>query len=165
MQRALFLIPVLSLCSCTGEDRPTLFQGNPILRGGDPDSVVLTIDNPAYPAVLLVHEKGAVNIGIFQPKTGSPVLTLRDNNNDGVFDLLTYTAVSDTGEALVSVEDYGMNGQPDFILNFRDHNAAVYVDDTWYPVAGVGTGDVTVEINGQILSLVEVVSKLRENSP
>ena len=165
MQRKLFLIPMLSLCSCMGEDRPTSFQGEPIVKGGDPHAVVLTIDDPAYPAVLLTYEKGAVGIGIFQPRTGSPVLTLRDDNNDGVFDLLTYTALSDTGEALIEVVDYGMDGQPDFILNLRESNATVYVDGTWHPVAGVGTDDVTVEINGQIRSLVEVVPKLREYSP
>jgi hypothetical protein len=68
------------MASCTTDENPATFQGEPLIAGADPEAVVRTIDLPDYPAVFLLHEKGAVNIGIFQPKTGSPVLQLRDDN-------------------------------------------------------------------------------------
>jgi hypothetical protein len=131
------------------------------MSGSDPNAVVRTIDEPDYPAVLLTHENGVVGIGIFQSETGSPVLTLRDDNNDGVFDLLTYYALSGSGESLVDVEDYGMDGQPDLILNHKIPSASVFVDGRWYEAEGVGTDSVTVEIAGKRVSLKDVVAELR----
>ena len=148
------------LASCTTDENPTTLQGEPLVSGADPDAVVRTIDLPDYPAVFLVHEKGAVNIGIFQPETGSPVLQLRDDNNDGIFDLLTYSALSEAGEVLVNVEDWGMDGQPDLILNHQDSSASVFVDGSWHEVDGIGTRDVTVLLDGKRVALKEIVTTL-----
>lgn len=148
------------LASCTIDENPATFQGEPVSSGGDTGVVFRTIDLPDYPAVSLVHEKGAVGIGIFQPETGSPVLQLRDDDNDGIFDLLTYSALSETGEVLVDVEDWGMDGQPDFIHNYQDSSASVFVNGSWYEVDGIGTRDVTVLLDGERVALKELVTTL-----
>ena len=157
------LVPVL-LVSCTGDENPTTFQNEPLISGLDPNAVVRTIDEPDYPSVLLTNENGAVGVGIFQPETGSPVLTLRDDNNDGVFDLLTYSALSASGESLVDVDDYGMDGQPDLILNYEDKTASVFVDGQWHSVDGVATNDATVLLNDKRVSLAEVLNTIRQSN-
>ncbi len=89
---------------------------------------------------------------------------MRDDDNDGVFDLLTYSALSESGQTLVDVEDYGMDGQPDFILNYEDSTASVFVDGRWHDVEGIGTDSVTVLLNGEQIPLSEVVTDLRERN-
>lgn len=150
----------VALTSCTGKSDPESFQGDPLIASADPNAVVHTIDDSDYPAVLLTAEKGAVGIGIFQSRTGSPAVTLRDADNDGVFDLLTYSALSESGENLVDVEDYGMDGQPDFILDHKAQSARVFVNGMWHEVDGVGTQSVTVDIEGNEFSLDEVLTAL-----
>ena len=157
------LAPVV-LTSCTANENPTTFQNEPLISGSDPNAVVRTIDEPDYPAVLLTHENGVVGVGIFQPETGSPVLTLRDDNNDGVFDLLTYSALSESGESLVDVDDYGMDGQPDLILNYQDKTASVFVEGHWHSVDGVATNDATVLLNDKRVSLAEVLNTIRQSN-
>ena len=153
---------LVTLASCTDKTNTDTFQGEPLIQASAPDAVVHTIDDPRYPAVLLTHEKGAVGIGIFQPVTRSPVLTLRDDDNDGVFDLLTYSALSKSGESQVDVEDYGMDGQPDFILNHEKSTASVFVDGEWHEVIGVGTHSATVLLNGEQIPLDAVMSRIRK---
>lgn len=88
---------VVALTSCNANDSPETLQGEPVIAGSDPNAFVRTIDESDYPAVVLTAEKGAVGIGVFQPQTGGPVLTMRDDDSDGVFDLLTYSALSESG--------------------------------------------------------------------
>lgn len=153
---------LLVLASCTARQNPTTFQNEPLISGADPNAIVRTIDEPDYPAIMLTHENGVVGIGIFQPETGRPVLTLRDDNNDGVFDLLRYSALSESGESLVEVEDYGMDGQPDLILNYQDKTASVFVDGDWHTVDGVTTNGATVLLDDERVSLSEVLNALRQ---
>gem|GEM_PF-3681473 len=150
----------LMLASCAGDDQPTTFQGGALVSGSDSNSVVLTIDDARYPAVALIEEHGVVGLGVFQKETGSPVLTLRDADNDGVFDLLTYSSLSASGESLVDVEDYGMDGQPDFILNHQESSASVFVDGQWHDVDGVGTDQVSVMIGTERVALRDVLAGL-----
>ena len=161
LKTTFYLAVITILASCTGKNSPDTFQGEPLTAGSGPNAVLHTIDDPDYPAVLLTHEKGSVGIGVFQAETGSPVLTLRDDDNDGVFDLLTYSALSKSGETLVDVEDYGMDGQPDLILNHEDSTASVSVADKWHGVDGVGTDSVTVLLDGERVPLKEIIIELR----
>jgi hypothetical protein len=140
---------------------PTL-RGEPVQRGKNPNSVVATIDLPHLPMVLLTSEKGEVDLGIFQADTGKPYVTLRDANEDGVFDLLTYSSLSATGEVRVEIEDYGMDGQPDFILNHVEACASVFYRGSWHAVLNFGKGQAaTVEIEGKSLPLEDVMNELR----
>lgn len=103
-----------------------------------------------------------MGVGIFQPETGSLDLTLRDDNNDGVFDLLTYSTLSESGKSLVDVDDCGMDGQPDWILNYQDKTASVFVDGHWHSVDGIATNDATVLLNGKRVPLAEVLGTIRQ---
>jgi len=150
----------MMLASCTGDDQPTTFRGEALMSGSDSNAVILTIDDARYPSVLLSQEHGVVALGVFQKQTGSPALTLRDADNDGVFDLLTYSSLSASGELLVDVEDYGMDGQPDFILNHQESSASVFVDGEWHNVDGVGTDQVSVMIGNERVALKDVLAKI-----
>jgi hypothetical protein len=107
-----------------------------------------------------MSERGKISVGVFQAGTCSPYLQLGDRDADGVFDLLTYSALSEDGENLVDVEDYGMNGQPDFILNHAASTASVFYHGTWYSVDGIGGGSPSVEIDGERRSLKEVLDEI-----
>ncbi|MEM9386433.1 MAG: hypothetical protein AAGA68_15360 [Pseudomonadota bacterium] len=156
---ALVLIVATYMSACDQEIAATTFQGQP-LRGGTPDAVVLTIDDQRLPSVLVSRSKGSVNLGVFQANTHAPMLTLRDQDNDGVMDLLTYSALSADGKVLVAVEDYGMDGQPDFIFNRQARSAQVFYRGHWRKVDGVGTGSTTVDVEGDRLPLTRVMGEI-----
>ncbi len=162
MTRVFALVAVVVLVSCESTEYAPTLNGNPVIKGGDPNAVYDTIDLPDLPTVSLTSENGKVGLGVFQAKTGIPYLTLGDADNDGVFDLLTYSSLSVDGELLVKVEDYGMDGQPDFIVNFRESSASVFYNGTWLAVTGIGLGGQppTVDIDGDIRPLDEVLVEI-----
>ncbi len=160
MKKFIALFASVALSSCTSSDNPSTFQNEPLISGADATTVVRTIDEPRYPSVMLMEENGAVGIGVFQLGTGSPVLTVRDDDNNGVFDLLTYSSVTESGEVLVEVDDYGMDGQPDFILNYHESSAKVYFEGEWLTVEGIGSSNATVMIGGQSVRLGDVLDEI-----
>lgn len=149
-------------CAPCSVSPPETFQGELILAGADPDAVSDTIDLPNLPSVSVSSVNGKTGVGIFQANTGQPYLTLGDTDSDGVFDMLTYSSLSADGEVLVDVEDYGMDGQPDFILNFKDNSASVFYNGVWLPVSGVGLEPpgATVEIEGENRPLNDVLAEI-----
>jgi hypothetical protein len=122
---------------------------------------IATIDRSGQPAVMMTYSESDVALAIFQAGTGKPYLTLRDSDGDGAFDLLTYSSLSASGEWLGEVEDYGMDGQPDYILNVKEKAAKVFYNGSWYPVSGIGsTAGASVSINGKTVPLDEVLAEL-----
>ena len=162
MTRVFALVAVIGLVACESTKNAPTLNGNPIIRGGDPNAVYDTIDLPDLPSVILTSENGKVGLGVFQAKTGIPYLSVGDADNDGAFDFLTYSSLSVDGELLVEVEDYGMDGQPDFILNYRESSASVFYNGTWLAVTGIGPGGEppTVDIDGDIRPLDEVLVEI-----
>ena len=119
------------------------------------------IERPGLPSLHLTAEDGKVGVGIFQAGTGRPYLTLGDTDNDGVFDMLTYSSLNAGGKVLAVVEDFGMDGQPDLIINFEESTGSIYYDGKWRPILGIGTGKSSyIEIDGTTRGLDEVVSEL-----
>ena len=119
------------------------------------------IEISLVPTVFLRSDGNSTGLAIFQSKTGAPYLTVTDSDNDGIFDLLTYSSLSEDGEALVDVEDYGMDGQPDFILRNTDSSASVFYEGRWLPVNGIGSGrNATVLVNGKERDLAEVLAEV-----
>ena len=118
----------------------SLFAGKYSLKVPTGSAFAETIANPGLPNVLATSERGKTSVAVFQTGTCSPYLQLGDRDSDGVFDILTYSALSEDGEILVNVEDYGMDGQPDLILNHTEATASVFYQGAWYPVDGVGGG-------------------------
>ena len=151
----------LLMASCSSNDDGLTLCRESIEMGSDPDALVATIDNPQLPGVFVVSERGKTSVGIFQTGTCVPYLQLGDRDSDGVFDLLTYSALSKDGKVLATVEDYGMDGQPDYILDFTNSTASVFYRGSWYPVAGIGEGGEgpTVEIDGNRRSLRDVLEE------
>ena len=161
MARIVLFVVVLTLVACSPSHEPPTLCGEPVVHGAAPIAIVDTVDLPNLPNVFLSKENGKVGIGVFQAGTCEPYLTLRDADDDGVFDLLTYSSLSPDGEVLVEVEDYGMDGQPDFILDVESSSATVFYHGSWYPVSGIGTGNTaTVEIEGRSRPLQDILKEL-----
>ena len=121
-----------------------------------------SIELPGMPTVFLSSHKGTIHLGVFQANTGEPYVVFGDTDSDGVFDMLTYSSLSADGEWLAEVEDYGMDGQPDFILNFEKNSGSVFYDGAWREVRGLGpeTPRATVEIEGEIRLLKDVLAEI-----
>ena len=159
MMRPLIVVLLVSY-GCGGTDKGETFQGESVLGEGSGTLVIDKIDRAGLPAVLLTSTEAKVDLGIFQAQTGQPFLTLRDSDNDGVFDLLTYSSLSVTGEVLVVVEDYGMDGQPNLIMNHREKKASVFYQGTWHEVIGVGSGQAaSIVIDGKSLLLKDILDE------
>jgi hypothetical protein len=149
-------------CTHYSDSRPQSFQGDPVLVGSDPDVVTDVIDLPGLPTALLTSAKGKTGLAVFQANTGEPYVTLGDMDGDGVFDMLVYYSLSAVGETLATVEDYGMDGQPDFILNFEDNTGSVFYDGSWRDVRDLGpkSPSATVEIDGEDRLLSDVLTEI-----
>lgn len=149
-------------CAPHFDSRPQTFQGDPILGGSDSGVVTDVIDLPGLPTALLTSAKGKTGLAVFQANTGEPYLTLGDTDGDGVFDMLVYYSLSAGGETLATVEDYGMDGQPDFILNFEDNTGSVFYEGSWREVHDLGpnTPSATVEIDGEVRLLKDVLTEI-----
>ena len=159
------IIASIMVCGCGGNDNAQTFQGEPVLGRDGVNVVTDKIDRAGLPAVFLTSTEGNVELGVFQAETGKPYLTLRDSDGDGVFDLLTYSTLSESGEVLVEVEDYGMDGQPDLILNHTEKKASVFYQSSWHEVSGVGTDQpASIEIDGQSLLLEDVLDEVGRNA-
>jgi len=164
MSRAVIIGAIVLVFGCVpSDDLPTL-NGNSV-AGGTSDTVVETIDIPHLPTVLLQSDGTSTELAMFQAETGAPYLTVRDSDNDGLLDLLTYSSLSEDGDVLVDVEDYGMDGQPDFIVRHKDSSASVFYEGQWLPVSGIGTGQTaTVVVNGEERTLADVLDELGRNA-
>ncbi|MDJ0710461.1 MAG: hypothetical protein QNJ14_08730 [Woeseiaceae bacterium] len=149
-------------CAPYSESRPQTFQGDTFSAGSDPDVVTDAIDLPGLPAVLLVSAKGNTSLAVFQANTGEPYVTFGDTDSDGVFDMLMYFSLSADGEMLALVEDYGMDGQPDFILNFQNSTGSVFYEGSWRKVRDLGweTPSATIDIDGENRLLHEVLTEI-----
>jgi len=164
MTRIIFVLAASWMVGCApcAVSPPQTFQGEPIFSFSDSEVVFDTIDLPGLPAVWFTSHKGTISLAVFQANTGQPYLTLGDTDSDGVFDMLTYSSLSADGELLVEVEDYGMDGQPDFILNLEKNSGSVFYDGAWREVRGLGppTSRGTVEIEGEIRLLTDVLAEI-----
>jgi len=155
----------ISSWSCTVEDDGPTLGGDRIQRGGDSSVIIEAIDHPGLPSVLLTSSELEFSLGIYQANTGKPYVTLRDADGDGVFDILTYSSLSKSGDILVDVEDYGMDGQPDFILNHREAKASVYYQGAWHDVSGIGTDrPAIVNVDGTSLLLEDILDEVGRNA-
>lgn len=162
MFRAILFSLSLVIVACSPQSNQVSLCGEPIEKVGDQGAFSATIDHPELPGVFVKSERGKVSVGIFQTGTCEPYLQLGDSDSDGVFDLLTYSALSQDGELLVDVEDYGMDGQPEFILNHSNSTASVFYQGSWYTVEGIGPNGEkpSVSIKGQRRLLADVLEEI-----
>lgn len=161
MSRSLTLLAVLGLVSCSPRDDSPTLLGEPVHDTADPNEIIETIDVPNLPNVLLTAANGEVALGIYQAKTGQPHVTLKDANGDGVIDLITYASLSENGDLLAEVEDYGMDGQPDFIVDYQTNSGSIFYLGAWRDVSGLGGGGTpTIEVDGERREIEDVLAEL-----
>jgi len=164
MLKSTVLFSVILLAGCSFNTTPQTFGGEEIIQAGSKDTFIETIDHPDYPSVLLSSDHKSIAVGIYQAKTGQPYAVFSDKNGDGVFDLLTYSLLSQDGELLVEIEDYGMDGQADFRIDFKNSTASVYYKGKWRNVEGIGTEKRTVTLEKQVLPLEAVLEEIGRNA-
>lgn len=132
----------------------------PIVAAAEPAVYQIDADDAPHVFVTIGEEsQNSAGIGIFQRTTGKPYLTLRDNDGDGVFDLLTYSVLNSEGERIMEVEDYGMNGQADFKVNYQSGRASVFYEGQWRETSGPKQ-DRYVVVDGTSIPLTEVLSEI-----
>ncbi len=133
----------------------------PSFAAGDPRALTIEDEDAPHVFVSIGQESEFSNgIGIFQRTTGRPYATFLDKDGDGVFDLLTYSVLDAHGDIISEVEDYGMDGQADFKLNFRDRSAEVFYLGEWREVQGFGERDPWIEYGDRQRPLKEVLAEL-----
>jgi hypothetical protein len=68
-------------------------------------------------------------------ETGEVVLTVSDADGDGRLDGLRYSKVDDQDRAVLEVEDYDVDGQPDFRRDFTTRaRGDLWHKGRWYPL-------------------------------
>lgn len=155
---------LLIMTACSPENPPQTLNSEPLIPGGDPEAIARTIDHPALPPVLATSEQNGVSVGVFQRGTGMPYLALNDSDNDGVFDLLTYSVLDADGNLLIEVEDFGMNGQADMRVNFATDAVQVFYEKQWLEAKKIGTGRF-VAVDGVDVPLHLILDELGRNNP
>ena len=65
-------------------------------------------------------------------RTREILLSVGDPNADGRLENLRYYKVDEAGKAILEVEDYDVDGQPDFRLNLVEHTMELWHADRWY---------------------------------
>ena len=151
---------LLFTCACAKEAPPTL-GGEPVIFGNDPNAIVKTIDHPALFGVATSIDHGRTGLGVFQKGTGKPYLTLLDTDSDGVVDLLTYYVLDADGNELMSIEDFGMDGQADFKIDFVSDVVQVFYRGEWREgIRRDGSRGMDIRVGNDQVPLSTVLSEL-----
>ena len=64
-------------------------------------------------------------------------------------------------EVISEVEDYGMDGQPDFIVDYQTNSGSIFYLGAWRDVSGLGGGGTpTIEVDGERREIEDVLAEL-----
>ncbi|MUH72058.1 hypothetical protein [Psychrosphaera haliotis] len=121
----------------------------------NPNSVSINIGIDSNP-------KNSYGAAIFQKNSGQPYVSVNDTDGDGVLDFLTYSVLNVEGELILSVEDFGMDGQADFKLNFVTDEAWVFWESEWRKVIGANSERYIV-VDDQRIILKSALERLGRN--
>ena len=121
----------------------------------NPNSVSINIGIDSNP-------KNSNGAAIFQKKSGQPYVSVNDTDGDGVLDFLTYSVLNAEGELILSVEDFGMDGQADFKLNFLTGEAWVFWENEWRQAIG-SNSERYIVVNEQRITLKDALDRLGRN--
>lgn len=99
---------------------------------------------------------------VFQKNSGQPYVSVNDTDGDGVLDFLTYSVLNAEGELILSVEDFGMDGQADLKLNFATGETWVFWENEWRKAVGANSKRYIV-VNDQRITLKDALDRLGRN--
>lgn len=77
------------------------------------------------------NKENSNGVSIYQKNTGQSYVSVSDSDGDGVLDFITYSILDKDGKLLSSVEDFGMDGQIDFKIDFIKKTAWVFWENEW----------------------------------
>ncbi|OIQ44580.1 MAG: hypothetical protein BM565_13840 [Gammaproteobacteria bacterium MedPE] len=77
------------------------------------------------------NKENSNGVSIYQKNTGQSYVSVSDSDGDGVLDFITYSILDKDGKLLSSVEDFGMDGQIDFKIDFVKKTAWVFWENEW----------------------------------
>jgi hypothetical protein len=91
-------------------------------------------------------------IGVFDGKTGVPIISFGDRDGDGRIDILDYLVLDENGERALSVTDYEFDGQPDLRIHYKESFFEIWHIDQWYRVTKQGEQS-GIFIDGEFVAL------------
>ena len=124
------------------------------------EGVVVTADNIFKVAV----EKGRSmstggGVGIFHRATGTPLLSVGDQDGDGRLDVLTYTVVGEDGQAIRDVIDYEADGQSDLRIHFAEKYVEIWHQARWNRIEN-RDGQRGIVVDGEFKAVETVENRL-----
>ncbi len=135
------------------------------LRKTDKTKILTVLNHSESPSIQLSigtdGNKGN-EIIVFQKKTNSVYIQASDYNGDGILDLLSYSSLSESGDILLDSFDYGVDGQIDLKINFKNGVISVHRNGRWYKSIGSEVKGKYFLINGQKVSVKTALKELKE---
>lgn len=95
---------------------------------------ILTVSKIGLPTVSLIQKLDideSYGVSIFKKDSGEPNLTVSDQNGDGILDFLSYSIFDFENKLTKEITDYGMDGQVDMVINFKNLSAKIYYKGRW----------------------------------
>ncbi|XQW86573.1 hypothetical protein ACOYR1_07580 [Thalassotalea piscium] len=140
-------------------------KANVLGKDFEPDSTTTHFFNVSNPNSVSINigidsnSKKSYGAAIFQKNSGQPYVSVNDTDGDGVLDFLTYSVLNAEGVLILSVEDYGMDGQADFKLNLVTGEAWVFWNSEWREAIGANN-ERYISVNGRKITLKDALDKL-----
>ena len=109
------------------------------------------------------NKENSNGVSIYQKNTGQSYVSVSDSDGDGVLDFITYSILDKDGKLLSSVEDFGMDGQIDFKIDFVKKTAWVFWENEWRESVRE-EGGVFIQFGDKKIAISDALKKLGRDS-
>ena len=109
------------------------------------------------------NKENSNGVSIYQKNTGQSYVSVSDSDGDGVLDFITYSILDKDGKLLSSVEDFGMDGQIDFKIDFVKKTAWVFWENKWRESVRE-EGGVFIQFGDKKIAISDALKKLGRDS-